>query len=105
MVLVGGVVPGAQPPGEIADGAQFEIGTGGAPCVELGGVAGGAFGGVMAVAPVEGIACGVFAGVLVEGVPGAAGVTPAVWALATNVASSAHVTANPAMARKAPRWR
>ena len=56
--LGGGVAPGAHPPAEVVEGAQFVVpsGAGVALRVALAGVAGGALGGVVAVAPVIGTA-------------------------------------------------
>jgi hypothetical protein len=56
--LGGGVVPGAHPPVEVVEGAQFVVpmGAGVAPWVVFAGVAGGALGGVVAIAPVTGTA-------------------------------------------------
>ncbi len=56
--LGGGIVPGAHPPLEVVEGAQFvvPIGAGVALWVAFAGVAGGALGGVVTVAPVIGTA-------------------------------------------------
>ena len=56
--LGGGVVPGAHLPVEVVEGAQFVVpmGAGVAPWVVFAGVAGGALGGVVAIAPVTGTA-------------------------------------------------
>jgi uncharacterized membrane protein len=56
--LGGGVVPGAHPLAEVVEGAQFvvPIGAGVALWVVFAGVAGGALGGVVAIAPVIGTA-------------------------------------------------